>query len=427
MHASQPQVTAAAGTVRYKVVVFAVLLAMVTYLDRVCISVLADKIMPDLGFDKVQMSYVFAAFALSYALFEIPTAWWADRIGSRAVLTRIVAWWSAFTMLTATAFNYTSMLVVRFLFGAGEAGAWPNAARVFSRWIPAGERGKVQGIFFAGAHLAGGLTPALVAALALWLPWRAIFVLFGFIGVAWAVAWSRWFRDEPRDHPEVGAAERELIERERGLAPAHHGRPGAWSALTSRPSTFLLCLMYFANSYGFYFLITWLPTYLTEVRKFKSAELSLFAGLPLMLSVIADLSGGWTTDRLTRRFGVRAGRCVIGFGAYAAAGVAMMAGAAVEQPRIAAVLIAVASACSMFTLAPSWASCIDIGRSYSGILSAAMNTTGQVGAVLSPIILAYVVQRFQNWAIPIYLMAGLYFMAAICWIFIRPDKPVRDS
>src|SRR4051812_23111035 len=152
--------------VRFGVVAFAVSLASVTYLDRVCISILAPFIMRDLGLSTVQMSYVFSAFTLSYAIFEIPTAWWADRIGSRRVLTRIVLWWSAFTMATAAAFSYAMLLVVRFLFGIGEAGAWPNAARVFSRWVPTQERGRVQGIFFAGAHLAGGLTPAVVAYMA---------------------------------------------------------------------------------------------------------------------------------------------------------------------------------------------------------------------------------------------------------------------
>jgi cyanate permease len=253
-----------------------------------------------------------------------------------------------------------------------------------------------------------------------------VFLLFGAIGFLWVIAWHRWFRDEPRDHPAISKEELDLIESERGIPASHHGGQGSWRALRGKPSTYLLCLMYFSNSYGFYFLITWLPTYLSEERKFASTELSLFAGLPLLLSVIADISGGWTTDALTARFGVRAGRCVAGASAYLLAGIAMLAGAAVEDPRTAAILIAVATASSMFTLAPSWASCIDIGRRHAGILSAMMNTTGQVGSLLSPVILAYVVQRFDNWAIPIYLMAGLYFMASVCWLFIRPDHPVTD-
>src|SRR6187455_557370 len=165
--------------VRYQVVALTTLLAMVTYLDRVCISTLAPSIQRDLGLSTIQMSYVFSAFALAYALFEIPTAWWADRAGTRNVLTRIVLWWSALTVASSTAFNYPSMLLVRFLFGAGEAGAWPCAARALSRWIPARERGTVQGIFFAGAHVVGGLTPVLILNFMLpFMSWRMVFVAF---------------------------------------------------------------------------------------------------------------------------------------------------------------------------------------------------------------------------------------------------------
>ena len=151
--------------VRYRVLALAVLLAGITYLDRVCISLTAPSMMRDLGLSKVQMSLVFSAFTLAYAIFEIPTGWWGDCIGTRKVLTRIVVWWSSFTVFTAAAFNYVSLLLIRFLFGAGEAGAWPNAAKTFSRWFPVTERGTAQGIFFMGAHLAGGLTPLLVTAM----------------------------------------------------------------------------------------------------------------------------------------------------------------------------------------------------------------------------------------------------------------------
>src|SRR5476651_2391087 len=159
---ADPTVPAGPPTrVRHGVVGLMVALAMVTYLDRACISKLAPDISRDLSLSKEQMSWVFSSFALAYAFFEVPTAWWADRAGTRGVLTRIVLWWSALTMLTAAAFSYASMLAVRFLFGAGEAGAWPCVARTFSKWIPPGQRGRVQGVFFAGAHLAGGLAPII--------------------------------------------------------------------------------------------------------------------------------------------------------------------------------------------------------------------------------------------------------------------------
>jgi ACS family glucarate transporter-like MFS transporter len=407
--------------VRFRVVAFLMGLAGVTYLDRVCISIVTPNIMRDLKLNNIQMSYVFSAFTLAYALFEIPTAWWADRVGSRSVLTRIVLWWSAFTMATAASFNYASILIVRFLFGIGEAGAWPNAARVFSRWIPARERGRVQGVFFAGAHLSGGLTPILVAYLATFLNWRVIFLIFGCVGFVWALCWYWWFRDEPRDHKSVTVEERDLIEGTRGLPPGHGG---SWTLVFRTRSLLPLCLQYFANTYGFYFFITWLPTYLSKSRGMVKAELAIFAGLPLLLSVVADVSGGVTTDALSRRFGLRIGRCGVGAAAYLLAGIAMLAGTLSTDARIAGVMIAVGGALSMFTLAPAWATAIELGGSNSAVLGATMNTAGQVGGFLSPIVLAQIVDRFGNWSMPLHILSGLYVMAAICWLLINPSRHV---
>ena len=412
-----------ASRVRYRVVAAAVTLAGVTYLDRVCVGVLAPSIMSDLHISQIQMSFVFSAFTAAYAIFEMPTAWWADRVGSRRVLTRIVMWWSVFTMLTAAASSYVMMLVVRFLFGVGEAGAWPNAARVFSRWIPLRERGRVQGVFFAGAHLAGGLTPAVVAWIALYLPWRLVFVMFGFVGLAWAAFWYWWFRDEPREHPAVNAAEAELIETTRGLPPGDVAR-GTWSEVFRIPSLLPLCLQYVANSYGYYFFITWLPTYLAKARGMSSAELAIFSGLPLTLSAIADVSGGFTTDALCRRLGLRAGMRSIGVVSYLLAAAAMIGGTLASNSRVGGTLIALGGAFSMFTLAPSWSTAIGLGGRNTALLSSVMNTSGQVGAFFSPIVLALLVDHFGDWSLPLHVLSGLYLIAAVCWLLIRPDERV---
>jgi MFS transporter, ACS family, glucarate transporter len=408
--------------VRYWVVAFTMTLAAVTYLDRVCISIVAPNIMRDLRLTHIKMSYAFSAFTLAYALFEIPTAWWADRVGSRRVLTRIVLWWSAFTMATAAAFNYATLLIVRFLFGVGEAGAWPNVARVFTRWIPVRERGRAQGIFFAAAHLSGGLTPILVAYLASFLHWRVIFLIFGCVGFVWAQMWFWWFRDEPRDHSSVHPNERDLIEGTRGLAPDHHG---SWSYLFRTRSLLPLCLQYFANTYGFYFFITWLPTYLSNARGMANVELAIFAGMPLLLSVVADITGGVTTDALSQRFGMRVGRCGVGGIAYLFAAIAMVSGTLAGDARLAGILIALGGAASMFTLAPAWATAIELGGRNSAVLSATMNTSGQIGGILSPVVLAYIVDRFGNWSMPLHILSCLYLMAAICWIVINPERPRR--
>lgn len=409
--------------VRYRVVAFAVALAMITYLDRVCISMMAPSIMRDLGIGMPQMSYAFSAFTLSYGIFEIPTAWWADRSGTRTVLARIVTWWSCFTMATAAAFSYPILLAVRFLFGIGEAGAWPCVARTFSRWIPARERGTIQGIFFMGAHLSGGLTPILVTWLMIYFEWRQVFLMFGLVGFAWAIAWHRWFRDDPREHSQVSEGEADLIEHGRAIDAPSHGFE-YWRKLFGNRNLLPLCIMYFGNTWCFYFCITWFPTYLTQARGFETTQLGIMAGLPLVASAVGDLFGGIVTDRVSKRYGLRAGRGGVGAAGYAIAMLAMFGGAMVENPIGAGVLIAIAVAACMFTLGAAWGVCIDIGGNHSGVVSAAMNTAGQVGGFLSPIVVTWIVQRYHMWSAPIYVMAGLFLLGAIAWLTIDPNDRV---
>jgi MFS transporter, ACS family, glucarate transporter len=266
----------------------------------------------------------------------------------------------------------------------------------------------------------------LVIWMATFLSWREIFVACGTVGFFWAAVWHRWFRDEPADHSSVSPAERDMILRERNLPPHEDLGAGSFAAVFRHPSSWFLCVMYVANTYGFYFLITWLPTYLKDIRGFTKGELAIFSGFPLILSVLADIFGGLTTDWLTKRFGTRFGRCSVGFTGYAIAGTTMVIAAGSASPRTAGVMIAISTAASMFTLGTSWASCIDIGERRAGVLSAAMNTSGNIGGFLSPIVLAYLVRWFSNWAIPLYVLAGLYFIAAACWLVIRPDRPLSS-
>ena len=411
---------------RYGVVGFCFALAMVTYIDRACIGVLAGAIRADLGLSMTQMGYVFSAFTFAYAIFEIPSAWWGEKIGARRVLARIVAWWSAFTMLTAAATGFVSLWLTRFLFGAGEAGAWPNATRVFSRWIPVTERGRVQGIFFAGAHLAAGLTPPLVLFLLQFVGWRSLFLIFGLLGFIWALVWLRWFRDLPSDHPGVNEAELNHIQS--GLKAESSGHAATVNgammrSLLNNPNIWLLSVVAFANSYGFYFVITWLPTFLGTLG-FSNTQLALYSGLPMLFAVPADLLGGVTTDYLARRLGLRLGRALVGGLAYAVAAGAMFAATQYTgNPHLAAILLATAGGASMFALAASWASCMEIGTAQSGLASATMNTIGQVGGMLSPIVLALLVERSGaagRWELPLQIIASLYLVSALCWIFINP-------
>jgi MFS family permease len=411
-------------SVRNRVVAFTMALAAVTYLDRVCIAVLAPKISAELSLSRIEMGYVFSAFAVAYAAFGVPAAWWADRDGARRVLTWVVLVWSAFTMATAAAWNFISLVIIRFLFGVGEAGAWPSVARVYSRWIPLGDRGRIQGIFFAGAHLSGGLTPLVVAAIAGWLEWRAIFLVFGLIGIVWALCWYAWFRDEPREHSAVSAQERDHIEASRGLTTAQGHISGSWTAVFKTPTVAPLCIQAFANSYGFYFFITWLPTYLTQAHGMKGAELAIFSGLPLILSFVADLTGGEGSDKLARTISRRAARRIFGVGGYALAALGIFLATQLHNGFAAGLFIAIGGACSMLTLAPAWASAVDVGGRHAGVTAGVMNTVGQVGGILSPLVLAYLVEATNNWNLPLLVLAGIYAVAGIAWLTINPDQRV---
>jgi ACS family glucarate transporter-like MFS transporter len=250
--------------------------------------------------------------------------------------------------------------------------------------------------------------------------WRGVFVCFGLIGFVWAAAWYRWFRDEPAEHPQVGPAELAVITAGRGVAHGHDVDRHTLRALAASPSAWALCLGYFSNSYGSYFVMTWLPTYLAERRGFTAGSLALYAGLPMLLSVVSGLLGGAATDLLAKRHGLRIGRAAVGLASYVVAALAMVLSVWAEGPRTAAILLAFATAASMFSLGAHWAAAIDLGGDHAGVLSAVMNTTGQVGSISSPIIAAWLVQHYASWTLPLYVMAGLYAFSAVTWLFVRP-------
>ncbi len=424
-----------ASRARYRVVALASALAMVTYLDRSAIGTLAPAIQRDLGLTTVEMGWVFTAFQLAYGLFEIPTGRWADRVGTRTVLARIVIWWSVMTMATAAAVNYVSMLAIRFLFGAGEAGAWPCVARTFSRWIPQPERGRVQGIFFCGAHLVAGLTPALIVGgglLGPWpgllrvMSWRGVFVTFGLVGIAWVATWLYWFRNDPSEHPSVNRSELALIVAQRAnrRPVAESGGWTYWRTLIRSRNVIALSIMYIPNCMMFYFCITWLPSYLLQRHGFNVSGMALFAGLPLLVSMPGDLLGGWLTDRLSSRYGLRVGRCGLGGAAYVLVGVCLIAAAKAPSPVPAAVLIAMATGLTMFTLGAAWGTVMEIGGEHVGVVGGTMNSVGNLVAMLNPLIVAYSVAWFASWDLPLYVMGALFLIGAGCWALVDPGQPV---
>ena len=409
--------------VRYRVLAFAFALAVVTYLDRICISAAAPFIMADLQLTMLQMGVVFGAFTLAYSLFEVPSGWRGDVVGARRVLARIVVWWSAFTMLTGAAWSFRSLVAIRFLFGAGEAGAFPNIQRSFSHWFPARERGRANGVLFLGSRLGGALAPGLAILLIQRWGWRVSFVVFGAIGLVWAVLWHAWYRDTPAEHPGVDAGERGWIAQDGApSAAAHVDVP--WRRLLTSPNLYAICGMYFAFGYGLYFYFTWLPTYLIRGLGFSALAGGILAGLPFVLAGGADLAGGWLTDRLSLTHGLRVGRCYLGCAAFAGSALLVLASVLARSPAAKAMLLAFALACADLALSACWAVCLDVGARYAGVVTGAMNTFGNLGGFVGPLVVGYAVERWGSWALPFSITAGVYAVGAVLWLAIDPNEPL---
>jgi sugar phosphate permease len=411
---------------RYKVLTLLIVLASLTYFDRLCISVAAPAIAQEFNFSPVQMGYIFSAFTFAYALFEIPSGWFGDRFGTRKALTRIVLWWSAFTMLTAATAGFTSLFVVRTLFGAGEAGAIPNSASTVSRWFPASQRGRAMGGVCIGHAIGAAATPPIVFMLIEWQGWRLPFVEFGALGLVWCAVWYFWFRDTPEEHSSANDAEAEAI---RGGLPvqASHSHKIPWRVFLRSRNIFFLCAMYFAYGYSLYFYITWLPTYLLKARGFSTTQAGFYAALPWLFGAAAFLCGGWITDRLVLRGHHRLARCGLGAFGLTMSALMLVLVARAENRVVAALLISVALYFQFLTTPAVWATCLDIGRRRAGVVSGTTNTFGNLSGTLAPIVFGYVLERWGSWTIPFYVAAGFLAVGVVMWMFIDPRRPLDEN
>ena len=411
-----------ASRVRGRVLAFAFLLTVITYLDRICISAAAPTIMAELRLSVLQMGAVFSAFILAYSLFEVPSGWLGDVRGPRRVLTRIVLWWSAFTMLTGAVQGFRSLIIARFLFGAGEAGAFPNIMRSFARWFPLRERGRATGVMFLGSRLGGMLSAPIALLLIGRLGWRASFAIFGATGLVWAAAWALWYRDRPAEHPAVNAEELAWIQQDDVGPDTHAVTP--WAALLTSRSVWAICAMYSAYGYGLYFYLTWLPTYLVSELGFSALGGGFFASLPFLLAGIADVTGGWLTDRLARQYGLRVARCGLGCASFVTTAALLFAATLAPQPVVKAALLALALGSADLALSACWAAPLDIAPAHAGVVTGLMNTCGNLGGLIGPIVVGWAVERLHSWTLPFHITAVVYVMGAVAWLAVDPRRRI---
>lgn len=412
---------------RNKVLTFAVTLAIITYIDRVCISKSADLMMRDLSLTKEQMSYAFSAFAWAYALFEIPGGWLGDKIGPRLVLMRVVVMWSLFTMLTGWAWGLVSLVIFRFFFGAGEAGCFPNITKAFTTWFPAGERVRAQGIMWLSARWGGAFTPLLVVWVLGFMDWRGAFTVFGLLGLVWAVFFFRWFRDDPREHPAVNRAELAII----GDAVENISKHGQvpWGKLMRSRTVWMLWLQYFCMSYSWYFYITWMPTYLKEafpqLGKWESALLNC---IPLFFGGIGSLFCGLVSAPIARRLGSATTRRIMAMIGLGGAGVMLVVATRFQNPLFAMLAVGCASFGNDLAMPGGWGACMEVGGKFAGSLSGSMNMMGNLGGAVAPLVVPIVLAAAGgNWDMNFYMFAVVYLVGALAWMFIDPVTPLEQQ
>lgn len=409
---------------RYILVFAAFLLMVLLYVDRACISVAKADVARDLRLSDTQMGWVFSMFSLGYAVCQTPSGILADRLGSRAVLAGVVTFWSAFTGLTAAAWNFASLLVARFLFGCGEAGALPGVARAVYSWIPQQERGLVQGISFSGMRFGAAATMPILGWMIVHFGWRPSFVILAVIGLVWAAAWYGWFRNDPAQKPGFSAEELSYIVAHRQQADTDRAVPLTARALFASRNMWLAMLQYFCSNFTFFFCLTWLPPYIREKYSLDPLEASLYASLPLIGGGLGNIASGWLVDRIFRRGKWAASRQLPAMIGFLLAALGLIASRSMTEPLWEVACLTLAIFGADMTLPPSWAFCVDIGQKHSGAVSGTMNMAGNLGAFLTALAFPYLLAWTGGPASFFYAGAALNLAAVGLWMFVRPQQKI---
>lgn len=411
-------------------------ISIITYIDRVNISVTARQMIPALGLTTIQMGQIFSAFVLGYALFQIPGGWLGDRWGARTVLTAAVVWWSVFTAMTALApasvlagimGSWGSLMLVRFLIGIGEAAALPNFNRAVANWCGPHERGFGIAVTISGIGIGSAVTPPMTAWIMVNYGWQTAFYVAGGLGILIAGLWYWFATDRPEEHPRVNAQEAALIRGHASPAPVPDASmPVPWKTFARTPSVWWLVLSYTCVGYVAYVYMSWFYLYLVEERGFSVLRGALFAASPFLAMTVFCPVGGWVTDRLSQRKGVNKGRSWVGAAGMMLAALSIVIGAIVENPFTAIAFLSLGAGWLYFTIGAFWSSTIDLSPSRAGTLSGVMNTGANLGGTLSPTLTPWLANHF-GWSVSLGVAAAVAFLGALAWINIRPGDGLRHS
>jgi len=410
------------------------LVSMVTYLDRVNISVAAQPLMDAYKLTKGEMGRIFSAFILAYGLFQILGGWLADRFGPRITLTAAILWWSLFTGLTAAATRIFplsllpavwALIIVRFSLGIGESAAWPNFNRTAANWIAPKDRAFATSIPLAGGGLGATLTPPLVAWLMINYGWRQSFFASALIGVIVASLWYWYVRDRAEQHPGVNPEELRLVRASQSTSEVGRLPRGTpWKAIVREPNVWLLAGINLTCGYVIYIYLTWFYTYLLEARGLSFMRGSLYTIGPFLAITILTPVGGVICDRATRRFGKNLGRRVVGMGGMLLAAAALEFGARESNIDIAIFGLSLGAGAIYFSLSSQWAVSIDISREHAGTVSGIMNWGGNTGGMISPMLMP-VLARNWGWMSALEIAACLVFVGSLLWMFLKPEQEIQ--
>ncbi|HEY0315032.1 MAG TPA: MFS transporter [Sphingomonas sp.] len=391
------------------------LASVLTFLDRMAIAVTGESIQKELAIGPKEWGWILSAYVIAYSIFEIPSGAMGDRHGYRRELTRIATWWSFFTAATAWCRTAWQMAGARFLFGLGAAGAYPNMSGVLYRWFPPRERARGQGVIWGAGRLGGALAPLLLVPLEAHAGWRVVFVALGIAGGLWAIAWWSFFRERPADQPGITAGELAEIGE-----PEGHGHAGTpWRALLSLPALRWIAIAYACYAWASWFYFSWFPIWLVHAGGFSQAEMGIYASLPFFLGFASNLVGGWLSDRLAARIGMRRAYAGITSVCLLVTAALMFAMSFAHAKFAIVALCSVSFAVMDLMLPAAWAMCMAIGGRCGGTATGVMNTAGNVGGFLCTLVFGYVIAATGNYELPVRGVAGMVMIAAL--IFARID------
>ncbi len=404
---------------------------LVCYMDRSNISVAQPEIAKAFGLSKTTMAFVLSAFTWAYALGQVPAGWLGDRFGPKRVLTAIMSWWSVAAMMTGAALGFGSLFVARFLLGLGEAGAFPVASRGMQLWFPRSERGRIQGTTHFFSRLAVAITPFVASTILLALGWRAIFYIFGSLGLVWSAVFAIYYRNRPEEHPAVNRAELLQI---RGLNPDGSVRsPSAerqatpWKQILGSSNMWFIALGYCCFFFGTNFYLTWYPTYLREFRHISLQALGVLGSIPLFAGMAGDLAGGSLSDLVLKTTGkTRLARAAVAAPGFVLSGLFLIPAAVTDSAWVSILCLAASFFFLEFVIGPAWAVPMDVGGPFSGTVTGVMNMAGALAASFTPLVFGYYFGQ-GLWTVPFFITSGVMLLGAVIWTFlIRPEKSLVD-